>query len=138
MQKQLAKLASLLAPILGAGAIGACPLCWVGSASLLTYLGLGALIPVWRTITFGLLAIGLVGFLLDLRAHRNVYPVSLLLVGGLLLYLGRYVYGGAGFTGWPIWGPGALLVVAAVVYNKYLFKRKAGTTTHLREAHGKI
>lgn len=138
MAKQLSKLVSVLSPILGAGAVGACPLCWVGSASLLTYLGLGAFIPVWRTIAFGFLAIGLVGFLLDLRAHRNVYPVALLLVGGLLLYLGRYVYGGAGFTGWQIWGPGALLVVAAVVYNKYLFKRKHPTFIHTKEGHGKI
>lgn len=138
MRKQLSKLASLLSPILGAGAVGACPICWVGSASLLTYLGLGVLIPVWRTIAFGLLTIGLVGFLLDLRAHRNVYPVALLLAGGLLLYIGRYVYGGVGFAGWPIWGAGALLVVVAVGYNKYLFKRKTGTTNRLKEAHGRI
>lgn len=32
-----------LSPILGAGTIGVCPLCWIGSASLLTYLGLGHL-----------------------------------------------------------------------------------------------
>ncbi|MBI3260951.1 hypothetical protein HYZ64_01090 [Candidatus Berkelbacteria bacterium] len=138
MKEPLRKLVSALSPILGAGAIGACPLCWVGSASLLTYIGLGVLIPVWRAIAFGLLGIGLVGFLLDLRVHRNIYPVALLLGGGLLLYIGRYVLGGGGFTGWPIWGPGALLVVAAVVYNKYLFRRKQPTTYHQRREHGTI
>lgn len=114
---------SRFVPILGAGAVGACPLCWVGSASLLTYLGLGSLIPVWRWIVFTLLGIGLIGFIFDFRAHRNPWPLSVLILGGILLYLGRYVYGGAGFTGWPIWGLGGLLVIAATIYNKRLFRK---------------
>lgn len=39
------KLLTALAPVLGAAGIGARSLCWAGSASLLTYVGLGALIP---------------------------------------------------------------------------------------------
>lgn len=120
------KIPTWLAPILGAGGIGVCPLCWVGSASFLTYVGLGALIPYWRWISFALIGLGLVGFLLDYRAHRNLLPVLLLVGGGILLYLGRYVFGGAGFGGWPIWGLGALLVVAAVVLNRRNFPRRAG------------
>lgn len=114
---------SRLGPILGAGAVGACPLCWVGSASLLTYLGLGGLIPVWRWIALTFLAGGLVGFIFDYRSHHNLYPLALLSFGGLLLYLGRYVYGGPGFSGWPIWGLGAALVILAVILNKQQFSR---------------
>ena len=111
------------APILGAGAVGACPLCWIGSASLLTYFGLGALIPIWRWIVLTLLLIGFVGFVFDFRSHRNPYPLILLVGGGVLLYLGRYVYGGIPFGGWEIWAPGAVLVLIAVIYNKRMFKK---------------
>lgn len=123
MNERIKRILTSLAPILGAGAIGVCPLCWVGSASLLTYLGLGALIPLWRPIALALLLIGLAGFLLDYRAHRNVRPLILLIVGGLLLFIGRYVLGGDGFGGWPIWGPGAVLVLKAVMLNKREFRR---------------
>lgn len=123
MAKVLNTILTKLSPILGAGAVGACPLCWVGSASLLTYLGLGSLIPIWRNIAFTLLGIAVAGFLLDYRAHRVPYPSVLLISGGILLYLGRYVYGGAGFADWQIWGLGAALVVAATIYNKRLFRK---------------
>ena len=116
-----------LSPILGAGAVGVCPLCWAGSASLLTYLGLGALIPVWRWIVVIFIALGILGFLLDYRSHKNIYPLALLVVGAVLLYLGRYVYGGPGFGGWQIWGTGAVLFVVAVIYNKRLFSKKKAT-----------
>jgi len=118
------KFVSQLAPILGAGAVGVCPICWVGSASLLTYIGLGALIPIWRWIVFIFLGFGLIGFLLDYRFHRNIYPVILLVIGGVLLYIGRYVFVGMGLGYWQIWGPGALLILVAVVYNKKLFNKK--------------
>ena len=125
MKKETLKnILTKLSPILGAGAVGVCPLCWIGSASLLTYLGLGSLIPVWRWLVFVLLALSLVGFILDYRFHKNFYPLVLLTVGGILLYLGRYVYGGAGFTGWQIWGSGAVLILVAVIYNKRIFKQK--------------
>lgn len=118
------RLLTSLAPILGAGAVGACPLCWVGSASLLTYLGLGALLPVWRWIVLSLVGLGFIGFAFDYRSHRNPRPLLLLVLGGALLYLGRYVFGGAGFGGWQIWGPGAIIVFAAVVYNRLQFDKK--------------
>ncbi|MEX0617027.1 MAG: hypothetical protein WD231_04450 [Candidatus Woykebacteria bacterium] len=124
MRSIVRNLQTILLPILGAGAVGACPLCWIGSASLLTYLGLGALIPIWRQLAFATLAIAGIGFLLDFRSHKNIIPLVLIVVGGGLLYLGRYVYGGVDFTGWPIWGLGGVLVVAAVIYNKRLFKKQ--------------
>ena len=119
------KLLSLLAPILGAGAVGVCPICWIGSASLLTYLGLGALIPVWRGIILALLGFALLGFILDFRFHKNPIPLIILTTGAILLYFGRYVYGGPGFTGWEIWGVGAILIIVAVVRNKKEFKMGA-------------
>lgn len=117
------KFATKFAPILGAGAVGVCPLCWLGSASLLTYIGLGALIPIWQGLVFVLIGIGLVGFLLDYRSHKNIKPIALLIIGGTLLYVGRYVVVGADFGYWPIWGTGALLIVAAVILNKREFKK---------------
>lgn len=116
-------LPSWLAPILGAGAIGVCPLCWAGSAALLTYLGLGGLIPLWQGIVLVLLGLGLIGFIFDYRSHKNIWPMILLVAGGLVLYIGRYVVGSGGFTGWPIWGLGGLIIVVAVIYNKRLFKK---------------
>lgn len=118
---------SWLAPILGAGAIGACPLCWAGSAALLTYLGLGALIPLWQGIVLVLLALGLIGFILDYRSHKNIRPILLLIAGAILLYVGRYVFVGTGFGYWPIWGSGAVLILIAVIYNKRLFKKPQQT-----------
>lgn len=123
MENSFKKLLTMLAPVLGAGAIGACPLCWIGSASLLTYLGLGALIPVWRWIAFGFIALGAVGFIFDYRAHRKPLPLILLVIGAILLYVGRYVFLST-WGAWQIWGVGAILIVAAVVYNKQQFSKK--------------
>ncbi|MBI2476020.1 MAG: MerC domain-containing protein [Candidatus Taylorbacteria bacterium] len=122
MKNLLKKVLTGLTPILGAGAIGVCPLCWIGSASLLTYLGLGALIPVWRWLAFGLIGIGAIGFILDYRSHRNPYPLALLSLGTVLLYVGRYVFLST-WGAWWIWAPGALLIIGAVIYNKYLFRK---------------
>ncbi|MBI1888969.1 MAG: hypothetical protein HYS15_03535 [Candidatus Spechtbacteria bacterium] len=118
------KLLTRLAPVLGAGGIGVCPLCWVGSASFLTYVGLGMLIPFWRWLSFGLIFLGALGFLLDYRAHKNITPFLLLLAGAIVLYIGRYVYGGEGFGGWQIWGPGGLIIVIAVAYNRSIFRKQ--------------
>ncbi|MEK7579953.1 MAG: MerC domain-containing protein [Patescibacteria group bacterium] len=122
MRNLLKKLLATLSPVLGAGAIGVCPLCWIGSASLLTYLGLGALIPVWRWVAFGFIALGAVGFILDYRAHKNPKPLILLIIGAVLLYIGRYVFLST-WGAWQIWGVGALLIVGAVIYNKSLFRK---------------
>src|SRR3989344_4947754 len=99
MKRGLKKLLTMLAPVLGAGAVGVCPLCWIGSASLLTYLGLGALIPAWRWLAFGLIALGAVGFFLDYRSHKNPKPLVLLIVSAVLLYVGRYVFAST----WGAW-----------------------------------
>ncbi|MBI2096911.1 MAG: hypothetical protein HYT40_02025 [Candidatus Sungbacteria bacterium] len=123
MKNFFKKLLTMLAPVLGAGAIGVCPLCWIGSASLLTYLGLGALIPAWRWLAFGMIALGAVGFTFDYRAHKNPKPLILLAIGAVLLYVGRYVFAST-WGAWWIWGPGALLIIIAVFYNKSLFKKQ--------------
>ncbi|MBI2020658.1 hypothetical protein HYS94_04550 [Candidatus Daviesbacteria bacterium] len=122
MRQIIRRFQTVLLPVLGAGAIGACPLCWIGSASLLTYLGLGAVIPIWRQVAFGMLFIAGIGFLLDFRSHRNIIPLILLLLGGILLYVGRYIFLST-WGAWPIWGLGGLLVLGAVIYNRRLFKR---------------
>lgn len=124
MHTKLQKIITFLAPILGAGAIGVCPLCWLGSASLLTYLGLAAIIPYWRWIGFGFVALGAVGFILDWRAHKNWKPLILLTIGASLLYVGRYVFLST-WGAWQIWGIGVILIIAAVVYNKSQFKKPA-------------
>ena len=121
--KLLTRIQTIFLPILGAGAVGVCPLCWIGSASLLTYLGLGVVIPIWRQLAFGMLFIAGIGFLLDFRSHRNVIPLILLILGGILLYIGRYIFLST-FGAWPIWGLGGLLVLGAVIYNKQLFNKK--------------
>lgn len=118
----LKKIQTILLPILGAGAIGVCPICWIGSASLLTYLGLGAFIPIWRQLAFGMLVIAAIGFLLDFRSHRNIIPLILLILGGVLLYIGRYIFLST-WGAWPIWGTGAILIIVAVVYNKRQFRK---------------
>lgn len=123
MKNFFKKLLTMLAPVLGAGAIGVCPLCWIGSASLLTYLGLGALIPAWRWLAFGLITLGAVGFIFDYRAHKNSKPLMLLAIGSVLLYVGRYLFAST-WGAWQIWGPGAILIVAAVIYNKKLFRKQ--------------
>jgi hypothetical protein len=119
---KLQKAIAFLSPILGAGAIGVCPLCWIGSASLLTYLGLGALIPWWRWIGFGFITLGGIGFVLDWRAHKNPKPLMLLVIGSILLYVGRYIFLST-WGAWWIWGPGAILIIVAVFYNKSLFRK---------------
>ncbi|MBI2037893.1 MAG: hypothetical protein HYT15_03105 [Candidatus Magasanikbacteria bacterium] len=124
MKSGFKKLMTMLAPVLGAGAIGVCPLCWIGSASLLTYLGLGALIPAWRWLAFGLIFLGAVGFIFDYRAHKNPKPLMFLALGAILLYVGRYVFAST-WGAWWIWGPGALLIIAAVIYNKKLFRKRS-------------
>lgn len=116
------KLITWLAPVIGAGGIGVCPLCWAGSAALLTYVGLAALIPVWRWIAFAFVGVGLIGFLFDYRSHRNIKPTLLLIAGGVLLYVGRYVFPST-WGAWPIWGLGAILILVGVFYNKRLFRK---------------
>ncbi len=114
------RIQTIILPVLGAGAIGVCPLCWIGSASLLTYLGLASLIPIWRQLAFIMLFIAGVGFLLDFRSHKNIIPLILLTLGGILLYVGRYVFLST-WGAWPIWGLGGMLIIVAVIYNKRLF-----------------
>lgn len=121
VQSTTNKLLSWFSPLLGTGGVGVCPACMTASAALLSWLGLGFLIPVWRPIALTLLALGVIGFIADLTKHKNPLPLILLMFGGWLLYVGRYVYGGPQFTGWQIWLPGGILVIAAVILNRQQF-----------------
>ncbi len=122
------KFATKVSPVLGAGAVGACPLCWVGSASLLTYLGLGALVTAWIWLVLGFIIIGVIGFVLDFRSHRNIRPLLLLIAGSVLLYVGRYVFVAKDLGYWPIWGTGAILIVVAIVLNRKEFRKHTSNT----------
>ena len=95
--------------------MGMCP---VIAATALSILGLGILAPVWMWLSAALLVAGLVGLVLDFRRHRSIIPMALFAAGGTLLWLGRYSpLGGTGWQGWPEWGSGGLLVLAAFVLN---------------------
>ncbi len=118
MNKKFAKYTKITAPLLGAGAIGVCPLCWAGSAAFLSYVGLGAFIPLWKWLVFALLGAGLIGLVFDYRSHKNWYPIAIFLVGSVGLYVGRYV-----LVTPVVWIGGAVLIVGAVVYNRFQFKK---------------
>jgi hypothetical protein len=46
----------------------------------------------------------------------------LLIVGAILLYVGRYIFAST-WGAWQIWGAGVILIVVAVIYNKSLFRK---------------
>jgi hypothetical protein len=108
-----------IAPVLGAGAIGVCPLCWAGSAAFLTYIGLAALIPIWQGFVGVLLLIGLIGLFFDYRAHKDSVALIAYILGAILLYFGRYVFGM-----WPVWGFGGIILIGAVIANRRHFQKK--------------
>ncbi len=118
MSQKLSKYAKITAPLLGAGAIGVCPLCWAGSAAFLSYVGLGAFIPLWKWLVFALLGAGLVGLAFDYRSHKKWRPLVLFLIGSVALYLGRYV-----FVQVVVWVGGAIFILGAVIDNKLQFKK---------------
>ena len=101
--------------LLGAIGMGLCP---VLTATALSTIGLGVLAPIWMWLSAALLVAGLVGYALDYRYHRQIAPVILFVVGGLLLWVGRYSpLGGTGWQGWQLWGSGGLLVLTAFALN---------------------
>lgn len=122
MNPVLRKTLSVFSPLLGTGGVGVCPACVSASAALLSWLGLGLLIPIWRPIAFGLLGLGVIGFTADFFHHRKPLPLFLLLFGSGLLYVGRYVYGGPQFGGWPLWLLGMALTITAVMLNRRQFR----------------
>ncbi|MBI4054426.1 MAG: hypothetical protein HY397_03810, partial [Candidatus Doudnabacteria bacterium] len=77
----------------------------------------------WRWLAFGLIAAGAIGYVLEYKSHKNPYPMVLLAIGAALLYIGRYVFLST-LGAWQIWGPGALAVLIAVVWNKRMFNKK--------------
>lgn len=113
---------SWLSPLLGTGGVGVCPACVTASATLLSWLGLGILVPVWRPIALTLLGLGVIGFIVDWWRHQNPWPLALLVTGSFLLYVGRYVFGGPQFTGWELWLPGMVITITAVYFNRKQFR----------------
>lgn len=122
---QLKKLSTTLAPILGAGGIGACSISCMGSASLLTFIGLGAIAPFWWWISFGLILLGALGLIIDYNTHRKPWPLILLVLGGIVLYFGRYYVNGEEYLDWLVWGLGAILIITSVFYNRLLLNKKS-------------
>ena len=120
MNKKIISFTNVWAPLLGAGAVGVCPLCWAGSAALLSYTGLVSLIPLWQWLVVLLLGAGLVGFAFDYKAHKNWRPIAIFILGSAALYFGRYIFAQA-----PVWVGGALLIIGAIVYNKRQFQKPA-------------
>lgn len=114
----------MLAPILGAGGIGACTISCVGSASLLTFVGLGAIMPFWSGLSLGFILLGTIGFIIDYSTHRKPWPLMLLVFGGITLYFGRYIFNGEVFPDWLVWGLGTVLIVISIFYNRSLFSKK--------------
>lgn len=103
MNEKIKKLMSILAPVLGTGAVGVCPLCWAASASFLSYIGLGVLIPFWRKIAIAFLLLGLIGFILDYRRHRNIIPLTLLLHWRGNALCGAVYFCGSTQTSYLLW-----------------------------------
>ena len=104
--------------LLGAIGMGLCP---VLMATALSTIGLGVLAPIWMWVSAALLVAGLVGYALDYRYHRQSAPLILFVVGGLLLWAGRYSpLGGTGWQAWPLWGSGGLFVLTAFALNLWV------------------
>jgi hypothetical protein len=115
--------------LLGAIGMGLCP---VLTATALSTIGLGVLATIWMWLSAALLVAGLVGYALDYRYHRQSAPTILFVAGGLLLWVGRYSpLGETGWQGWPLWGSGGLLVLAAFALNLW-----ARSHTHAVRAKG--
>lgn len=103
------------AALIGGAGIGLCPLL---VATSLASIGLGVLAPLWLWLSVGFLVIGLAGFWLDYRQHKNLIPLILFIGGSILLFTGRYTpYGGLGYAAWEIWGSGGVLVLIAFIRN---------------------
>lgn len=101
--------------LLGGMGVGLCPTL---AAATLSVAGMGILSPVWIWLSGGLLIAGLIGYAFDYRCHRQHIPILLFVIGGLLLWAGRYSpLGGTGWQGWPLWGSGSLLVLIAFTLN---------------------
>lgn len=119
------------AGLMGAAGIGICPAL---VATALASVGLGVLTPIWLWLSAAFLLIGLAGFWLDYRRHRKVLPLILFMVGGLLLFVGRYTrYGGTGWEAWEIWGPGALFVLTAFIANLRLRPQVCGISLNAKD-----
>ncbi len=97
----VSKRKNFLAPLGSFGSIIAvvlCPICKPALAAFLASVGLGIIVheSVMQSILIVFLVLTLAGLLWSyLKVHRNVSPIILGIIMGILLYVGRYVYFGA-------------------------------------------
>lgn len=120
MQKETLTNTGAIGSIAG---IAACPLCVPFFTSLFSSLGLGAIIPFWQPVIGVFFFVALYGFISAFRIHQQILPLVLLIIGGVLLYVGRYIVGSD-----PFWIIGAVTMIAAVVTN-----HRAGKNLHCKK-----
>jgi hypothetical protein len=81
--------------LLASGVALVCPACIPAFASLLASLGIGlaAKEQFIRPLLVGLLALALASFAWSAKLHRHWWVVATGIVGGVLVYMGRYYIG---------------------------------------------
>ncbi len=107
-----------------------CPACWPAYAGLLSSMGLGFLLKTtWLLpLTMITLVFVMASLAFRARARRGYGPFMLGLPGASALLIGQFVFiSGTAMSGWGIDG-GAILLVAASVWNGWPRKRKSMET----------
>lgn len=111
----------------------ACPACWPALGSLLGSLGLSALATtaVLKPLLLLFLIIAAVGFVRGYRAHNVPWPMVAGLVGGSLLYIGKWVVFNS-----PLFYGGVALLITASITDTVLRRRTSSTcaTGHCQTA----
>ncbi len=109
--------------------IAVCPLCLPFSATLLSSLGIGVVIPFWPLIIGLFFLLAVIGFVRSFQVHKKIIPLILLILGGIVLYVGRYVVGMD-----SVWITGAVFIVSAVVANHRAGKNLSKECKNLKNA----
>jgi len=103
-----------------------CPACWPAYAGLLSSMGLGFLLKtVWLLPLTMITLVFVIGSLAFRATERRGYgPFFLGLLGSSTLFVGQFIFSlGTAMSEWGIDG-GAVLLVAASVWNGWPRKRK--------------
>ncbi len=103
-----------------------CPACWPAYAGLLSSMGLGFLLKTtWLLpLTMITLVFVMASLAFRARARRGYGPFILGLLGSGALLVGQFIFiSGTAMSGWGIDG-GAILLVAASVWNGWPRKRQ--------------
>ncbi len=107
-----------------------CPACWPAYAGLLSSMGLGFLLKTAWLLPLTMITLVFVMASLAFRAktRRGYRPFILGLLGSGALLTGQFVFtSGTAMSGWGIDG-GAVLLVAASIWNGWPRKRKGMET----------